>query len=199
MKNKIIKLAQINCEANGTSLFLGKGKSVSYAPRIKVNGYFDSSKNKLAVATARKEWELILIHEMNHMIQWTENCKAWKEYQSIDSNIIDDAIQGKSVNDKKLKETALITLKMEHDCEQRSYKTLKFLKYPKKKLIEYTQKANAYCLFYLFVAKNKKWYIIGKEPYNIKKIWKHFPKTFDFDIEKTFEKLEYLYLQCIEK
>jgi hypothetical protein len=55
---------------------------------------------------------------------------------------------------------------------------------------EYIQKSNAYILFYLWMKKNRSWYTIGKEPYNIDEIVSIMPKTFDIDYTKLEPKIE---------
>jgi hypothetical protein len=200
IKNKLIIITKEECKKHKINLFLGKGKYVKYCiNNIKVNGFFDftDDKPKLACATGKPNWELTLVHELSHMHQWQENCKSWKDYLKIDSNVIDDSVNGVYVNEKKLYKNTLIVLRMERDCEQRAHALLKELGYPKDKLNIYIQKANAYTLFYLYVVKYKKWYSIGKEPYTIKSVWNKFPASFDIDIEKTFEKMEKYFHRCV--
>lgn len=55
---------------------------------------------------------------------------------------------------------------------------------------EYIQKSNAYILFYRWMHKTRKWYEIGKEPYNIKEIVSQMPTTFNVDYTKLTPKLE---------
>lgn len=203
VRDDLVRLARAECKANGVKLYLGKGKSVRYSRGMNVNGFFDfdvkkPKQPKLVCATGRPNWELVLVHELNHMRQWKEDCKVWQDYCATTGNMIDRAISGKKLDEKKLKKDTIATLLMEHDCEKRSHNTLKELKYPKNKLVEYVQKANSYALFYLYVAKYKKWYKIGREPYNSKVVWGKFPKTFDIDIHKTFEKLGHLFDNCVQ-
>jgi hypothetical protein len=71
---------------------------------------------------------------------------------------------------------------VEVDCEKRTVEKIK--KYGLDSIInidEYIQKSNAYVLFYLWMRKNRKWYTIGKEPYNIPDVVSVMPKTFDID------------------
>ena len=200
IRNELVNIVRSECKANGVNLYLGSGKSVQYNRSVRVNGFFDFDTKipKLACATGRPNWELVLVHELNHMLQWKEDCKVWRNYCATTGNMIERAISGKSTDSNKLKKDSMITLLMEHDCERRSHAMLKKLGYPKTKLTEYVQKANAYSLFYLYVAKHKKWYSIGKEPYNLKIVWSKFPKTFDIDIFSTFNNLGHLFEYCVK-
>jgi hypothetical protein len=202
VRSELVRMARAECKANGIKLYLGKGKSVQYGRGIRVNGFFDFDVKKpkqprLACATGRPNWELVLVHELNHVRQWKEDCKVWKDYCDTTGDMIDRAISGRKIDPIKLKKDTFITLLMEHDCERRSHSMLKKLGYPKAKLVQYVQKANAYALFYLYVAKHKKWYSIGKEPYNTKKVWSKFPKTFDIDIASTFAQVGHLFDHCV--
>ena len=196
---KLLADVRRECKAHDIKLYLGKGRFIKYG-KMKVNGLFDIDTEipKLSVATGQKNWQLILSHEFSHFQQWVDKCEWWKAYETCDTWIIDNAVSGKRVNEKELVKSAKIIMMMERDCEMRSHKLLKSLGYPKEKLCQYVQKANAYYMFYMYIAKHKKWYTIGKEPYNIQSLWKQFPMTFDFDIEKEFKDLEYLYDICVK-
>ena len=201
LKDKLLIITRKECKENKITLYLGKGKTVSYTKGIKSSGFFDFDHEdpfdrKLACATKLPNWELTLVHELSHMRQWKENCKVWQDFVNMSNNNIDSAVLGKEVSLKHLLKDINITIKMEHDCEKRAYTTLKELGYPKHKLEEYVQKANAYVLFYLHIAKTKSWYKSGKAPYSIKNVWSKFPKTFDFDVHATYNKLQHLYNEC---
>ncbi len=200
---KLIKLARTECEKHSVRLFLGKGKSLAYYKNIKVNGYFDCNGSlrktpTLAVASKTNNFTLVLVHEMCHMIQWIENCKEWKDYVAIKNFQIDKACANESFDQKLLDNHCWITMLLERDCERKAHTILKSLGYQDKKLKEYVQKANAYTIFYLFVADNKKWYKVGSEPYSIKAVWKKFPDTFDINIKQTYKDLGNLYNKCIK-
>ena len=196
---KLLADVRRECKANNIKLYLGKGKYIKYG-KMKVNGLFDIDAEvpTLSVAVGKKNWELILSHEFSHFQQWIENCDWWKAYETCDTWIIDRVVGGEEVDEKELAKSAKIIMMMERDCEMRSHKLLKSLGYSEGKLKQYVQKANSYYMFYLYIVKHKKWYKIGKEPYNIKSLWRQFPTTFDFDIKKEFSKLEHLYYNCIE-
>jgi hypothetical protein len=201
LRQKLVKIARKECKESNVKLYLGKRKAVRCI-KILVNGFFDATPDDedipvLACATGRPNWELVLVHELSHLRQWRENCKLWAEYEKIPGNLIDHAISGKNISQRSLEKHIRTAMLLERDCEYRSYDTLKELGYPKNKLQDYVQKANAYTIFYLAILKWRKWYQIGKEPYNIKAIWSKFPTTFDIDVYATFDDLSHLYEQCI--
>ena len=203
-QKSLLELTRTECKNNKVKLYLGRGKFIRYSTGVKVNGCFDPEPEfeedppKLSCSLGSPNWELVLVHELNHMRQWIENCKAWRDYAKCSGNVINDAISGKKLNNRTFTKSIMATLWMERDCEIRSYNTLKKLNYPKDKLDEYVQKANAYTIFYLDILHNRKWYVIGKEPYNLKNVWRKFPKTFDVNIEDVYANLGHLYQNCVK-
>jgi hypothetical protein len=204
LQEKLLRLVRKECKESNVKLYLGKGKSIQYSKGILVNGYFspddeyEDDSPKLCCAIGKPRWELTLVHELNHLRQWREDCKEWRDYAKLKGNIIDEAISGKNVNRKILQKNITATILLERDCEQRSYETLKSLGYPQKKLDEYVQKANAYTIFYVYMTDHRKWYVIGREPYNVENVWRRFPKTFDVDIDAIYDKLGHLYQNCVK-
>lgn len=204
LQKQLLKMTRAECKNNKVKLYLGRGKSVRYSPKILTNGYFspdpdyDDENPKLYCAIGKPNWELTLVHELNHMRQWIDNCSEWKAYVKVNGNVINEALSGKKINNKRFTKNIIVTLLMERDCEKRSYATLKELKYPQNKLDEYVQKANAYTIFYLDMLHNRKWYVIGQEPYNLKNVWGKFPKTFDVNIDLVYAKVGHLYKNCVK-
>ena len=197
-KQELLALVREKCKKHRIDLYLGPGQFVRPDEGICVNGYFDNIARKLAVATARANWQITLAHEFSHMCQWIDKCQTWKDYHKVNTQVIDDTISHCYVKQKTLDIAAKVAVDIERDCEKRTHKLLKEFGHPKEQLLEYIQKANAYCLFYLYLAKHHKWYEIGKEPYNLPKVWRKFPRTFEFDIHSKFKKLENLYKYCVK-
>lgn len=202
LKKKLLKLTRSDCKKHNIRLYLGKGRSVRYFGITRVNGFFDfdcaPKRPKLACAIGKKNWELTLVHERSHLHQWLENCPAWAAYVHTCTSIIERSMSGEAVDQELLTRDARITMTMERDCEMRSHQALKELGYSKIKLDEYVQKANAYTMFYLYIAKHRKWYKIGSEPYTLRKVWSRFPKRFNVNIDSTFARLEHLYDFCVD-
>jgi hypothetical protein len=128
------------------------------------------------------------------MDQWVEKVPEWTENVGMDN--IEKWLNGDdSVNMNNIDNEIRTSIIVEVDCEKRTVEKIK--KYELDSIInidEYIQKSNAYVLFYLWMRKNRKWYTIGKEPYNIPDVVDIMPKTFDIDytildsnIEKTYD------------
>ena len=167
----------------------------------KCNGYFDDEGFELAINVGRpvKRWFPVLVHESSHFDQWKEQCKAWKAY--IKLNCSDDeltkVINGESTLSKAdMKKYFDITRDLELDCERRTLAKIKEFELPIDAR-EYAKGASAYVFFYNFIAKHKKWYKIGKEPYNTKEIVDLMPDNLDGDYSKLSRKLEKLFKQCV--
>ena len=62
---------------------------------------------------------------------------------------------------------------------------------------DYAQRASAYVYFYSFVKQVRKWYKIGKEPYNNKKIVHKMPKNLNGRYTVFPKKLFNLYKECV--
>ena len=194
---KLVDFIEQTCEEHGIEIKLSKGKYV-LCNKIKCNGYFDYEAEKLAVATNIKSWELILVHEFSHFMQWLEDCKEWRAYirDQKAGEVVEPALAGKSVDTKKLRGQLRTTMMMERDCERRSVELLQQFHYPEDKVRQYIQKANAYTIFYLHIEKTRKWYKVGSEPYNKAVVWKNFPETFDIDVAEVYKHLGDLYEHC---
>lgn len=182
---------------NNIKLVLSPEKGVQFSEGgILCNGYFDDITSTLACALGKdvSQWLIILLHESCHMDQWVENVPAWTENISGMENI-DKWLDGDNVDMNLIDTEIRLSMSCEIDCEKRTVEKIK--KYGLDLVInidEYIQKSNAYVLFYLWMRKNRKWYIIGKEPYNITDVVNVMPKTFDINytildsnIEKTYD------------
>jgi len=182
---------------NNIKLVLSPEKGVQFSEGgILCNGYFDDITSTLACALGKdvSQWLVILLHESCHMDQWVEKVPEWTENVGMDN--IEKWLNGDdTVNMNNIDNEIKTSIIVEVDCEKRTVEKIK--KYGLDSIInidEYIQKSNAYVLFYLWMRKNRKWYIIGKEPYNITDIVNVMPKTFDINytildsnIEKTYD------------
>ena len=188
---------KIYTKENNIKLVLSPEKGVKFSEGgILCNGYFDDITSTLACALGKdvSQWLVILLHESCHMDQWVEKVPEWTENVGMDN--IEKWLNGDdSVNMNNIDNEIKTSIIVEVDCEKRTVKKIK--KYGLDSIInidEYIQKSNAYVLFYLWMRKNRKWYEIGKEPYNITDVVSVMPNTFDIDytildpkIEKTYD------------
>lgn len=195
---KLIKEVETECAKFGVRFRIGNGSYVCASPSVRCNGYFSTSTDELVVARKIKNFSWTLAHEYCHFQQWSTNSKIWKKYENSDAWwLINDALQKKQVEQRKLEKSSRLLMTVERDCERRAVELLKRYNETPANIDKYIQKANAYTLFYLHIAENKKWYKIGKEPYNVKKVWQHFPKSLDIDVEECYKNNKHLFKFCV--
>jgi hypothetical protein len=175
----LIKDVKHKCKVYGVDLILSSGKSVNITDTIKVGGYFsdesDGDKPILACAMGQPNFEkaiTLLLHESSHLDQWQEKSDLWMKSSGI--SIIDEWLDGKNVDSKKLELAFKTSIDIELDCEKRTIKKIIKYKIPIN-VEEYKQRSNAYILFYNYVKKHRKWSIPGNPPYG-DKIFPHAPK-----------------------
>ena len=188
----LIEKVRKSCKEEGVRFYFPPTRFIRNEG-IQCNGYFDGESRTLAVAKNAANWFITLAHEYSHMMQWKEDCPAWKATSKVEFL---DWLDPK-LTKKKRQKTIKITFEMELDCEKRTTKLFRELGMDKKFLTEYIQKSNAYTMFYLFIGEHCKWYKMGKEPYQLKSVWSKFPKTYNFNLEKAYKRLSPLYWQCI--
>lgn len=187
---------KIYTKENNIKLILSPEKGVQFSEGgVLCNGYFDDITSTLACALGKdvSQWLVILLHESCHMDQWVEKVPEWTENVGMDN--IEKWLNGDdSVNMNNIDNEIRTSIIVEVDCEKRTVEKIK--KYGLDSIInidEYIQKSNAYVLFYLWMRKNRKWYTIGKEPYNIPDVVNVMPKTFDIDYTILDPKIEKKY------
>ena len=182
--NKFISDLKQECSENNVTLLIPKTAGVKYSDSsVLTNGYFDSDTRVLACATGKpiSQWLLTLIHESSHMDQFTEGDPTFTNLLGLDETFkwIDGS---EDVDFKLIDEEIKSSIAVEVNCEKRTVEKIKQygLDFIASSEI-YTQKSNAYALFYLWMRKKRSWYKIGFEPYNIESVYSKMPKTFDID------------------
>jgi len=168
---------------------------------IHCSGYFiDHPTPKLAVACRKPviDWVKVLVHEACHMDQYLSNAAVWKAIYvtpTIDTTgLIDLWIDNKiELSQEQLSHYIKVIQDVEMDCEKRAVDVIKRFKIPFIDIDEYIQQANAYVWFYLYVKNHRKWYTVGKEPYNNEKIWRAMPTTFIDDYGHFPTEVEWVY------
>jgi len=168
---------------------------------VKVNGYFCDQDLQLAVGMGDRpleQWFATFVHESCHMDQWIEDAPVWTNYcideeGEVDAGILWDYwIKGYvELTQDQLHRYIQRTFDVERDCEVRAIQRIHEWNLPLDP-VAYTQRANAYLYFYKAICVTRKWYTIGKEPYNIKAILDKMPTEYviDWDEELTDELLE---------
>jgi len=117
------------------------------------------------------------------MDQWLEDDPTYSAY--------DESWEYKEyseMTDAEFSQFCYVAYTNEYDCDVRSIQKIK--DYNLESLInvtEYIQKALSYSTFYMVMKNlnNRKFYTIGKEPYNVEEIWKSMPTEFGRDINLT--------------
>jgi len=176
--DKFINDLERRCKTYDTTIYLSSTNYVKWG-KNKSNGYFSIDPNVLycAVGINQEKWLRTLIHESCHFDQWVQKCKAWNDYCNDEDNFD-------------------VQRAIELDCEKRTIKKAKKYNLPVNIRL-YTKQASAYVFFYTFMKKYKKWYKIGHEPYNNKKILSIMPSNLNGSYEKLTPKMEKLFMECI--
>lgn len=160
----------------------------------RVNGYFDELEPKLACACGKplRIWLPTLVHEFSHFEQWKEKSAAWKLVDIGKRNT--DAseeffawINGKRIPKAVVTDYARRTRLMEMDCERRTVKNIRKFGLPIDVEL-YCAKANAYIHFHNFMLQERKWYKVGREPYNLKPVYSAMNATLDKRTDRTPQK-----------
>ena len=199
--DRFIKDLQRRCKKYNVTFLMSGLDYVQYGDG-KSNGYFDPEDKEMAISIGKpvEQWIDTLVHESCHFDQWVQNCKTWKDMMNEKVDACTQLFEWLE-NDRKLsKEKALkmayIMRDLELDNERRTIEKIKKYKLPINTK-EYCQKAGAYITFYNYIGKHKKWYKIGKEPYNNKKIRSLMPTNLRGKYDVLSPKLEKLYKECV--
>ena len=160
--NKFISSLQKQAKKSKIELNITDEKFLVLSDNIHVSGYFlERIKNKpgiLEVASGKciGDWLPILVHESCHMDQWDEKTDVVKMFDSVDSIILDNWIEGKDYSEKTINKVVNAYIEIELDCEKRSVLKIKKYKLPID-INNYIQKANSYIFFYTYLKSSRKW------------------------------------------
>ena len=187
-ENRFIKYIRKQCKLYGIKCDLRNVKYLKLSGNIQCSGYFDETDKVLAVAMNRPDWIEILAHEYCHLIQWTQNCKEWKN-GTIGVDKVDKWLSGKAI--RNIKKWLGYSRDLELDNEKRTVALIeKWGLNVDTKM--YIKKANAYIQFYNYMYYSRKWSKPGNSPYTNKTIIDAMPDTFRMrysDISKRLIKL----------
>jgi hypothetical protein len=185
----------------GVKLRMEQAEHVIYEG-TKCSGFFvDIPEPLLAFPLLGPESETTMLHESQHMEQWHENCKPWRDHMVTSTTGSEDLlflwIDGKiDLTTEQARGYAQLSCNVELDCDKRTVRLMRRLKKEGKTTIDvkvYTQKANAYALFWKMVARSRQWYEIGRQPYALPEVYTKFPNTFNLDYTKLPKKYERLF------
>lgn len=154
----------------GYTFKLSGGQSLNNGGRC--GGYFDDKTKILAIALGRGlERSLsLLCHELGHFQQKMQKSSIWHNYRIYNGHSrFFYYLGGKKIY--KPTQASLAAIKLEADCERRSFKLVKkWQKYVN--LDRYCAEANSYVLSYHWMLENKRW--MKGSPYD-RKIIAHSP------------------------
>ena len=174
-----IDFVKRECKRYGVKTDFRKVKYLRMSGNIKCSGYFDSENQKLVVALNHKDWLETTIHEYGHFTQWLEGCSEWMEnIEGIGK--VDEWLSGKNIKD--IKKYIGMARDLELDNEKRAVKIIQdwgldeFID-----LEQYTQKANAYIMFYNWLGKTRRWSKPNNSPYSNKRLISIMSTQFDMD------------------
>ena len=129
------------------------------------------------------------------MLQWFEKDPVWhNEILPKSDCLFWPWLEGTlELSPEDVHKYAMCNLKIELDCERRSSRMITELNLPLD-LETYIKKANAYVMFYHLLPRHRKWYIVGKEPYNIPEVWQKMPNNlYDLNYDAISDDLVSLY------
>ncbi len=197
---RFLQFVKGGCKDSKINLVLSPERQVE-TEGIKCNGYFDHTDKILTVATGQSfdAWFKILVHEFSHMRQWIEQCKAWTESEKDgDANDTMDKWLNSTVNLSKKNKNKFVNRArdLELDCDKRALNWIRAFKLPINER-DYIKRANAYIYFYTYIKETRKWYTIGKEPFNNWLLVLAMPTHFDNDYDNPPEVIKRLYRGCI--
>jgi hypothetical protein len=187
-----------DCEDYEVKFLFSKRTHIKFAHKSYCSGYFSGDEEgdqpELVITTKPTETEMLclLVHEWNHMQQWKEQCSAWKKSE----NQIFEWYGGEvELTPKQAYKHTMAALNVELDCEMRSAESIILYNLPID-VDKYTQRANAYVLFYHAALKNRQWSTKFKEPYNIPKVTDAMSTKFDMDYTKITPEQFKLFEEC---
>ena len=200
--DRFIKDLQRRCKKYDIT-FLMSGLDYVKWGEGKSNGFFNPETMEMAISIGKpvEKWLNTLVHESCHFDQWVQNCKVWRDMMDQKPDACTQLFEHWLYNEKKIsKEVAIIMARimrdLELDCERRTIAKIKKYNLPIN-VKEYAKGAGAYVMFYNYIVKYKKWYKIGQEPYNNKKIRRLMPTNLRGKYDVLTPKLEKLFKECV--
>lgn len=191
--NRFLRDLTRKCKKFEVNLNLSFTDSVQDEYGDKSAGFFDGK--VIAVALKDPRWLETLVHESCHFDQMIENADVYLDCDKPRYSIW-DWINGKELSEKYVKRIVRLSLECELDCEKRSVNKIKRFKLPID-TDEYTQKANAYVLFYNYIGLTRRWFDEGKEPTRNPEIIELMSNRFDMDYKKLDPELIDLFADCV--
>lgn len=186
-----IKYVKSRCKEHGVKCFLSNTKSVKLQDGIRCSGYFDETVPILASSINREDWIEILAHEYCHLTQWVEQIPLWKEAETSLS-FLWEWLDG--VDCENIDHHINVARDLELDNEKRVVKLIKSFGL-NINIDTYTQKANAYIMFYNWLKQTRKWCKKDNSPYKNERVKSIMSNKFNMDYSKLSQKSERIFRQ----
>lgn len=196
----LVEFIESQCNIHSIQLEISKTKSVGQDIESgQCAGYFVETPPTIAIAIGNpiQQWIFILVHEFSHALQWLEQCDAWNECftEDVDVGVICEEWLTKQLELSSSDVTKYFSLlgNFEFDADKRAVNLLKRFDIPKPTIQKYCQQSWAYTLFYRVMPYIRRWYTVGKEPYNTKSIWSKMPTNLNGKYRKITPDILQLY------
>jgi len=180
---------------HGVASVLLPAREINFPESLPFNGHFDHTSMTIIAAVDQPDdiWLSLYVHEFSHFEQWRDNREQFFEWQGGTERLF-CRLEDESVGDRGFFDNLKLARALEWDCEVRTVENIK--KYDLPIDIDwYTKRANAYIYFYTYMGVSKKWYEIGREPFNIPEITEACPNTFQDNYSGMPEKLMNTFLE----
>ena len=146
------------------------------------NGYFDEDGRELVfwVDQYNMDWVATAVHEYGHFLQFKNKKDMWDRL--LVGNQQDEWLAGQYFPQEKADKFGNDCAEIEHDNEKQVIDLVK--KFGLEEFVDietYTQKANAYVIFYQIINKYRRFYPLGGEPHKSTLVYRSMPTTFDYD------------------
>ena len=195
---------QMEMEKCGVTLLLESDNThVKLPSGLECNGYFIDHPQLIFACATKKlvdRWFPIYVHEYCHFTQWRDQIPEWTDVW-VDGlyydNFLDQWLGARQLRFAPWKIAKFIQagISLEADCERRVIKLIEKRNLPINKM-EYAQKANSYVHFYNYIEEYRRWYEVGKEPYNLPEVWSQFNTTVDDDFSPNPKYMEIYAKHC---
>ena len=196
MKNKekkFVEFVKKQCLLYGVKLIMKDAPYIKLNKRIKCSGYFDDGddmKPVLAVATKRKDWLEILVHEYCHLTQWVDKITLWDK-AATSLYYIDTWLAGEKV--RNVKRHLAVARDLELDNEKRAAKLLKQWDLGID-VDRYIRKANAYVQFYNYMYITRRWSSPKNSPYTNERLIAKMSNRFNMNYKKMSKRVEKIFV-----
>jgi hypothetical protein len=200
-------------EAAGGTVYFPQERAVKLnGELLECNGYWDFDSMTFAAAMDQPKDAILrlLVHEYGHFTQWKENREIYwlavgnhpmaeKFGQRNIESMFFGWLEGSEEYSQQVVEVICNVAKhLELDCERTTVELIRKYDLPID-LEDYIRRACAYVYFYNTLPETRKWYAVGKEPYNIPELLQLMPTTLENDFAETpLEAIKIMKERCLE-